>query len=62
MSSHRHHAAAFRMFSSENRQKIMNENPGLGFGQVAKKLEEEWAKLSDADKKVNRVIIQIYWR
>jgi len=40
----------FMLFSKEHREKVKEENPGIAFGQIGKKLGEMWRGLSDAEK------------
>ena len=37
-------------FSQENRAKVKEDNPGITFGQIGKKLGEMWRALSDKEK------------
>ena len=41
-------------FCKETRPKIVEENPGITFGEVGKKLGEAWKKLSDDEKELYR--------
>ncbi|KAI8059532.1 high mobility group box domain-containing protein [Gongronella butleri] len=44
--------SAYMFFSKENRQKVIEANPDVSFGQVGKLLGQQWRELSDAGKKV----------
>jgi len=37
-------------FNMENRTKVVDENPGIAFGDVGKKLGAMWKNLSDSEK------------
>jgi len=39
------------VFCSDHRARIKNENPGIGIGDIAKKLGELWGKQTPSDKK-----------
>jgi len=43
--------SAFFVFCSDHRARIKNENPGIGIGDIAKKLGELWGKQTPSDKK-----------
>jgi len=43
-------------FTQEWREKIKEENPGIGFGEVAKRLGSKWKSMSDEDKEVRRCL------
>ena len=38
-------------FAKENRERVIEENPGCGFGDVGKFLGEEWKGMSAKEKK-----------
>ncbi|KIM29253.1 hypothetical protein M408DRAFT_328926 [Serendipita vermifera MAFF 305830] len=40
----------YMFFTQEYREKIKEENPGIGFGEVAKKLGAKWKSMSDEEK------------
>lgn len=42
--------SAFFIFCSDHRPKVKSEHPGISIGDVAKKLGEQWSKLSAKDK------------
>lgn len=42
--------SAFFIFCSDHRPKVKSENPGIGIGDIAKKLGDQWSKLSAKDK------------
>ncbi|MCJ8730200.1 hypothetical protein PDJAM_G00181450 [Pangasius djambal] len=42
--------SAFFIFCSDHRPKVKSENPGISIGDVAKKLGDQWSKLSAKDK------------
>jgi len=42
--------SAYMIFSNENRQKILAENPGIGFTDVARKAAEMWKAQTDKTK------------
>lgn len=42
--------SAFFIFSSDFRPKVKSEHPGISIGDVAKKLGDQWSKLSAKDK------------
>ncbi|KAM9476531.1 high mobility group protein B2a [Clarias gariepinus] len=42
--------SAFFIFCSDHRPKVKSENPGFTIGDVAKKLGEQWSKLTAKDK------------
>ena len=42
--------SAFMYFSNENRDKIKEENPGIAFGDVGKKLGDLWKSMSPEEK------------
>lgn len=41
---------SFMLFSQENRERIKKENPGISFGEIGKKLGEEFKKLSPEER------------
>jgi hypothetical protein len=41
---------AFMFFNMETRPKVVEENPGIAFGEVGKKLGAMWKTLSEDDK------------
>ncbi|KAL4882101.1 hypothetical protein BJY04DRAFT_188029, partial [Aspergillus karnatakaensis] len=43
--------SAYMVFASANRQTILDENPGIVFGQLGKTLQEKWKALSDEERK-----------
>ncbi|KAG8800884.1 Non-histone chromosomal protein 6 [Serendipita sp. 399] len=40
----------YMFFTQEWREKIKEENPGIGFGEVAKRLGAKWKSMSDEEK------------
>jgi len=38
-------------YANQNRDQVKEENPGITFGQVGKKLGEQWKKLTGDEKK-----------
>lgn len=44
------HRSAFFVFCSDYRPKVKSEYPGISIGDIAKKLGEQWSKLSAKDK------------
>ena len=42
--------SAFMFYSNSVREKVKEENPGIAFGEVAKKISALWKELSDTDK------------
>ena len=40
-------SSAYMLFFNENRQKILTENPGIAFTDVAKKAAEMWKAQTD---------------
>lgn len=42
--------SAFMFFSTSRRPQLKKQNPNLAFGAVAKKIGEEWAKMSSSAK------------
>jgi hypothetical protein len=40
----------YMVFCKEERPKILEENPGFGFGEVGKALGAAWGRLSDEEK------------
>jgi hypothetical protein len=43
-------------FTQEWREKIKEENPGISFGEVAKKLGAKWKEMTDEEKEASRAI------
>ncbi|TFK97827.1 HMG-box [Pterulicium gracile] len=43
--------SAYMFFSQDWRERIKNENPDAGFGEVGKLLGAKWKELDEADKK-----------
>lgn len=41
---------AFIYFHMKNRPKVLEENPGMKFGEIAKTLGAKWKAMSDAEK------------
>jgi len=41
---------AYTIFSNAKRDQVKKENPGFGFGDVAKKISEMWKNISASDK------------
>jgi structure-specific recognition protein 1 len=48
----------YMFFTQEHREIIKEENPGIGFGEVAKKLGAKWKSMSDEDKEVRCVYLR----
>lgn len=44
--------SGFMFFSNENRNKIKEGNPDMTFGEIGRKVGEEWKALSDKQKQV----------
>eukprot|EP00980_Cylindrotheca_fusiformis_P013957 scaffold3625_cov82-Cylindrotheca_fusiformis.AAC.3 len=42
--------SGFMKFSQEHRAKVKEENEGISFGQIGKKLGEMWRELTDEEK------------
>jgi hypothetical protein len=42
--------SAYMFFANEQRDKVREDNPGIKFGEVGKKLGEQWKSLSEKDK------------
>ena len=42
--------SAFMIFSNENRKNIKDDNEGITFGEIGKKIGESWKSLSEAEK------------
>jgi len=42
--------SAYMFFANEQRDKVREDNPGIKFGEVGKKLGENWKALSDKQK------------
>ncbi|WP_411024508.1 hypothetical protein, partial [Salmonella sp. s57936] len=42
--------SAFFVFCSDHRPKVKSEYPGISIGDIAKKLGEQWSKLTAKDK------------
>ncbi|GAB7324115.1 hypothetical protein MBLNU13_g07499t1 [Cladosporium sp. NU13] len=42
--------SAYMFFANEQRDKVREDNPGIKFGEVGKKLGEQWKALSDKQK------------
>lgn len=42
--------SGFMKFSKENRELVKEQNPGIAFGQIGKKLGEMWRELDPAEK------------
>jgi hypothetical protein len=42
--------SAYMFFANENRERVKEEHPGVGFGQVGRLLGERWKALSDTDR------------
>ena len=42
--------SAYIIFSTEIRETVKNENAGITFGEIAKKISEKWKKMSEKDK------------
>ncbi|CAG7851166.1 SubName: Full=NHP6A-Nonhistone chromosomal protein related to mammalian HMG1 {ECO:0000313/EMBL:CCA71859.1} [Serendipita indica DSM 11827] len=40
----------YMFFTQEWREKIKDENPGIGFGEVAKRLGAKWKSMTDEEK------------
>jgi hypothetical protein len=43
--------SAYMFFANEYRETVKEENPGLSFGEIGKKLGETWKAMSDESKK-----------
>ena len=43
--------SSYMFFANERRPGLKAEQPDLGFGDLTKKIAEEWRALSDAEKK-----------
>ncbi|EED19418.1 nucleosome binding protein (Nhp6a), putative [Talaromyces stipitatus ATCC 10500] len=43
--------SAYMFFANENRERVRDENPGIAFGALGRKLGELWKGLSDAERK-----------
>ncbi|KAI8058028.1 Non-histone chromosomal protein 6 [Syncephalis plumigaleata] len=43
--------SAYMFFANEHRETIKEENPGLSFGEIGKKLGETWKSMDDDSKK-----------
>ncbi|EAX98410.1 HMG box family protein [Trichomonas vaginalis G3] len=44
-------ASPYIIFSKEKRPQVKAENPGISFGDIAKKLGEMWKNMSEEEKK-----------
>jgi len=42
--------SAYMFFANEQRDKVREDNPGIKFGEVGKKLGEQWKSLNDKQK------------
>ena len=42
--------SAYIFFCTENRQKVIDENPGIKFPDIGKKLGKLWKNMSDSEK------------
>jgi hypothetical protein len=51
--------SAFMIFSSENRSRIKEENPGASFGELGKLLGQKWREMNEEDKGVRSVDVGI---
>ncbi|KAL1973898.1 hypothetical protein VTN31DRAFT_5458 [Thermomyces dupontii] len=43
--------SAYMFFANENRERVREENPGIAFGALGRKLGEMWKNLSDEERK-----------
>ncbi|KAL3710908.1 Non-histone chromosomal protein 6, partial [Talaromyces marneffei ATCC 18224] len=43
--------SAYMFFANENRERVRDENPGIAFGALGRKLGELWKGLSDSERK-----------
>jgi len=43
--------SAYMFFANENRERVREENPGIAFGALGRKLGELWKALSDTERK-----------
>ncbi|KAJ5211631.1 Non-histone chromosomal protein 6 [Penicillium cinerascens] len=43
--------SAYMFFANDNRDKVREENPGISFGQVGKKLGDKWKALTESERK-----------
>lgn len=43
--------SAYMFFANENRERVREENPGIAFGALGRKLGELWKGLSDSERK-----------
>lgn len=50
MSSIKRPTSSYMFFTKMNRQKIIDENPGIKFGNIAKKLSKLWKGMTDEEK------------
>lgn len=50
MSNAKRPTSSYMFFAKLNREKVKNENPGIKFGQIAKKLGKIWNSMSEAEK------------
>lgn len=50
MSGIKRPTSSYMFFTKLNREKVIAENPGIKFGQIAKKLGKMWKNMSNEEK------------
>ena len=53
--------SAYLIFSTEKREEIKANNPGIAFGDIAKEASKMWSSLSETDKKVRKWFFSSLW-
>ncbi|KAH8692628.1 nucleosome binding protein [Talaromyces proteolyticus] len=43
--------SAYMFFANENRERVREENPGIAFGPLGRKLGELWKAMGESDRK-----------
>ncbi|QKX56815.1 uncharacterized protein TRUGW13939_03922 [Talaromyces rugulosus] len=43
--------SAYMFFANENRERVREENPGIAFGPLGRKLGEIWKSMDETDRK-----------
>ncbi|KAL6927308.1 Non-histone chromosomal protein 6 [Hanseniaspora valbyensis] len=51
--------SAYMIFANENRDRVRAENEGITFGQVGKKLGEEWKALTEDGKQKYKDLAEV---